>query len=110
MTEGKPHAGWRRSSTFPAESQLSLAVTDAAFEFFQVPQRILQSSGGVAHVEVGADIILAGGLNQLDQFPGLHVTGVVLDGDLNSSAKCSSAVPHLLRNAFDVGQMLHEPR
>ena len=47
-------------------------------EDLQIDQRIFHGPGSVARVHSRAHIALSGRLDQLDQFPGLHVTSVVL--------------------------------
>src|SRR5437867_3073387 len=53
-------------------------------QHFEILQRVFQRPGRVARIHRGPDKVAPGLLDERDQFPRLHVPGVVLDGDFHS--------------------------
>ncbi len=56
---------------------------DVFAEVFEDVQGVFEGPCGVAGIDVGADEIGACGFDEFGEFPGVEVTGVVLDGDLD---------------------------
>ena len=69
---------------FPDHGIAQAGAGGVGRENLEVSKGIFEGPGGIAGVDVGADIIRSGGLDEGDEFPGLHVAGMIFDGDLDA--------------------------
>ena len=71
---------------FPEHAVADAAADGEGAEGFEMEHGFFEGPDGVAGVDVGADVAFAGGFDEGFEFVGLHVAGVIFDGDLDAFA------------------------
>ena len=71
---------------FPEHAVADAAADGEGAEGFEVEHGLFERPDGVAGIDVGADVAFAGGFDEGFEFVGLHVAGVIFDGDLDAFA------------------------
>ena len=71
---------------FPEHAVADAAADGQGAEGFEMEEGFFEGPDGVAGIDVGTDVAFAGGFDEGFEFVGLHVAGVIFDGDLDAFA------------------------